>query len=140
MNELKRKYQGLKDAHRQVVEENTALKAENFALSAIACPEVEGDEGGTAVCKLKARLAAVEEEREELAARFAEIDSHNVTLMEHVKGQDVVEQSLKADLTAAMKVVEAGRYFRATGDPDQIYEALSNFGEKSLAAYEKGRK
>ena len=47
--------------------ERDTLKTENFALSAIACPEVEGDEGGTAVCKLKAHVAELEQDKGRLS-------------------------------------------------------------------------
>ena len=35
---------------------------------------------------------------EELSARLAEVEAHNVRLMEHVKGQDVLEQQYKSAL------------------------------------------
>ena len=43
---------------------------------------------------------------ESLSARFADIDAHNVTLMEHVKGQDVLEQQDKSALAEKDKRIE----------------------------------
>ena len=43
---------------------------------------------------------------EELSARLAEVEAHNVTLMEHVKGQDVLEQQYKSALASKDKRIE----------------------------------
>ncbi len=43
---------------------------------------------------------------EELSARLAEVEAHNVRLMEHVKGQDVLEQQYKSALAEKDKRIE----------------------------------
>ena len=61
---------------------------------------------------------------EELSARLAEEAAHNVTLMEHVLGQDVLEQQYKTALAEKDKRIEElevryRHYFESRGDDEE---------------------
>ena len=62
---------------------------------------------------------------EELSARLAEVEAHNVRLMEHVKGQDVFEQQYKSALASK---------------DDEITHHLLVLGESATSEAEKDKR
>lgn len=63
------------EALRSALGEVEELKAENFTLAAMVCPDCSGDEGGTPQCCMAQRLSEAHAERDAALARAEKVEA-----------------------------------------------------------------